>query len=71
MFVEALDHLTVHQVIVTSVDDPVITVFMQRQTVTYTWSVTPITYKDNYILTVEADFEMHIPTNSDHNIRRN
>ena len=61
MFVEAPDHLTVHQVIITSVDDPVIPVFMQRQTVTYTWSVTPVTFEDNYVLTVEADFVTRVP----------
>ena len=61
MFVEAPDHLTVHQVIITSVDHPIETVFMQRQTVTYTWSVTPVTFEDNYVLTVETDFVTHVP----------
>ncbi|XP_065905004.1 uncharacterized protein [Dysidea avara] len=61
MFVEASDHLSIRQVIVTSVDDEVMTVFMQRQTVMYTWSVTPVTFEDNYVLTVEADFVTHVP----------
>ena len=61
MFVEAPDHLSVRQVIITSVDDPVMTVFMQRQTVTYTWSMTPVEFENNYILTVEADFVTHVP----------
>ena len=61
MTVEAQDHLTLHQVIITSGDTPVITVFIQRQTVIYTWSVTPVTYQDTYVLVVEADFETNIP----------
>ena len=61
MFVEAPDHLSLRQVLVTSVDDPVMTVFMQRQTVTYTWSVTPVEFEDSYELTIEADFVTHVP----------
>ena len=62
MFVEAPYHQSIRQVIITSVDDPVIPVFLQRQTVSYTWSVTPVTFEDNYILTVEADFVVqHVP----------
>ena len=61
MFVEAHDHLSVRQVIIISVDNPVITMFLQRQTVTYTWSVTPVTFEDVYEITVEADFVTHVP----------
>ena len=61
MTVEAQDHLTLHQVIITSGDNAVISVFIQRQTVTYTWSVTPVTYQDTYVLVVEADFETDVP----------
>ena len=59
--VEAQDHLTLHQVIIASGDTPIITVFIQRQTVTYTWSVSPVTYQDTYVLVVEADFETNVP----------
>ena len=58
---EAPDHLSIRQIIVTSFNDPVITIFLQRQTVTYTWSVTPIQFQDNYVITVEADFVTHVP----------
>ena len=61
MFAEAPDHLSIRQVIITLLNDPVITIFLQRQTVTYTWSVTPIQFQDNYVLTVEADFVTHVP----------
>ena len=61
MIVEAPDHQTLHQVIITTADNPVVTVFIQRQTVTYTWSVTPVTYQDTYVLVVEADFQTNVP----------
>jgi hypothetical protein len=61
MIVEAPNHRTLNQIIITSEDTPVITVFIERQAVTYTWSVTPVTFEDTYILTVEADFETHVP----------
>lgn len=61
MFAEAPDHLSIRQVIITSLNNPMVTVFLQRQTVTYTWSVTPIQFQDNYVLTVEADFVTNVP----------
>ena len=61
LFIEAPDHLSLHQIIVTSLDNPTLVVFIQRQTVTYTWSVTPVEFQDTYILTVEADFVTHVP----------
>ena len=61
LFIEAPDHLSLHQIIVTSLDNPTLIMFMQRQTVTYTWSVTPIEFQDTYVLTVEADFVTHVP----------
>ena len=61
LFVEAPDHLAVNQIIVTSLDNPTLVIFMQRQTVTYTWSVTPVEFQDTYVLTIEADFVTHVP----------
>ena len=61
MYVEAPGHLTLRQVIITSADDPVVTVFIQREAVRYTWTVTPIQVEDTYIVTIEADFETHVP----------
>ncbi len=61
MIVEAENHRTVHQVIITSVSEPTLTVFLERQAVTYTWSVTPVAFEDTYVLTIEADFETHVP----------
>ena len=61
LFIEAPDHLSLHQIIVTSLDNPTLIMFMQRQMVTYTWSVTPVEYQDTYVLTIEADFVTHVP----------
>ena len=61
LFIEAPDHLSLHQIIVTSLDNPTLIMFIQRQTVTYTWSVTPVEFQDTYVLTVEADFVTHVP----------
>lgn len=61
MIVEAQNHRTLHQVIITSISEPTLTVFLERQAVTYTWSVTPVTFEDTYVLAIEADFETHVP----------
>jgi len=61
MSVEAPDHQSLQQIIVTSAAYPVITVFLQRQTVTYTWSVIPVTFEDIYEIHVESDFVTHVP----------
>ena len=61
VYIEAPDHLAVNQIIVASLDNPTLVIFMQRQTVTYTWSVTPVEFQDNYVLTIEADFVTHVP----------
>ena len=61
MFVEAPGHQTLYQIIITSIDVPSLTVFIARQAVTYTWSVTPVTFEDTYTLTIEAEFPTHVP----------
>ena len=61
IFIEAPDHLSVSQIIVTSLDNPTLVIFMQRETVTCTWSVTPVEFQDTYVLTIEADFVTHVP----------
>ena len=61
MFVEAPSHRTYRQILLTSIESPVLTVFIERQAVTYTWHVTPITFQDTYLITLEADFETRVP----------
>ena len=61
IYIEAPNHLSVSQIIVISLDNPTLVIFMQRETVTYTWSVTPVEFQDTYVLTIEADFVTHVP----------
>ena len=61
MYVEAPGHRTIHQVTVTSITNPTVTVFLERQAVRYTWSVTPVTYEDVYVVPIETEFETHVP----------
>ena len=61
MYVEASSHQTLRQTIITSVNDPVVTVFIGRQAVTYTWTVIPVTYEDEYTIPIVAEFEAHVP----------
>ena len=61
VFIEAPDHRPLHQVVITANENPTLVVFLERQAVTYTWSVTPVTFEDTYVLTLEADFETNVP----------
>ncbi len=61
MLVKAANHQSLRQIVVTSAEMPILTVFLRRQAVTYTWSVTPVTFEDSYNLAVEADFKTHVP----------
>ena len=59
--VEAPNHRSVRQVIITTSDNPVVTIFIERQAVIYRWSVIPVTYEDTYSLVIEADFQTNVP----------
>ena len=61
MYVVAPDHRTLNLVTVTSISNPNMTVFIERQAVRYTWSVTPVTYEDVYVIPVITEFETHVP----------
>ena len=61
MIVEAPSHTRLTQIIVTSSKYPIVTVFIKRQGVTYTLSVTPVTYQDIYVVSIEADFQTNVP----------
>ena len=61
VFIEAPNHRPLHEVVITSIDNPTLTFFLERQAVTYTWSVTPVPFEDTYTLTLEADFETNVP----------
>ena len=61
LFIEAPDLRSLQQIVVTSFENPTITVFLERQAVTISWSVTPVAFEESYSLTVEVDFETHVP----------
>ena len=61
MLVAAPSHRTLRQIIVTSADSPMVTVFIERQAVTYTWTVTPVTFQDIYRISIEASFQTNVP----------
>ena len=61
LFVSAPNHVAVNQIILTSPENPEYTVFLARQAVKYTWSVTPTTFEETYTITLEADFVTHVP----------
>lgn len=61
LLVEAPSHTMLRQIIIASTESPEYVVFLQRQTVTYTWTVTPVTFQDIYVISLEADFETHVP----------
>lgn len=61
LFLDAPGHIAVNQILVTSTEDPVVTIFLARRSVTYTWTVVPTTFEETYTITIEADFETHVP----------
>ncbi len=61
LFVDAPGHIAVNRIIITSSETLEYTVFLARRAVTYTWSVVPTTFEETYIVTLEADFETHVP----------
>ena len=55
------NHVSVNQIIVTSAEEPVYTVFLARRAVSYSFTVVPTTFDETYTVTLEADFETHVP----------
>nr|XP_032837232.1 uncharacterized protein LOC116958619 [Petromyzon marinus] len=61
VYVEAPRHIPYSGVAVFSNHNSQLTIFLQRIAVVYTWSVQMTTFKDEYVITLEADFETHVP----------
>ena len=61
LFVTGPNHVPVNRIIVTSAEEPQITVFIARRAVSYSFSVVPTTFDETYTITLEADFETHVP----------
>ncbi|CAH1780878.1 unnamed protein product, partial [Owenia fusiformis] len=55
--VSADRHTSYWAVILASPSDPNVTVFLVRTAVQYSWTVTPVTYQDKYIVTLDSTFE--------------
>ena len=55
------NHVPVDQIIVTSAEQPVHTVFLPRRAVTYSFTVVPTTFEETFTVTLEADFVTHVP----------
>ena len=55
------NHVPVNQIIVTSAEEPVYTVFLARRAVSYSFTVVPTTFDETYTVTLEADFMTHVP----------
>ncbi len=53
-------HASVSMVIIAKPSDSSVTVFLQRVAVTVTWTVTPTTFEDKYIVTLESTFETQV-----------
>ena len=55
------NHVPLDQILVTSAEEPVHTVFLPRRAVTYSFTVVPTTFDETYTVTLEADFVTHVP----------
>ncbi|KAJ8311800.1 hypothetical protein KUTeg_010655 [Tegillarca granosa] len=61
LHVSAPSHSSYQAVIITKFDKNITTVFLERIAVTYTWTVTPTTIQDKYVITMESTFETQVP----------
>ena len=61
IYVTGPNHVPVDEIIITSAEEPIYTVFLARRAVTYSFTVVPTTFEETYTVTLEADFETHVP----------
>ena len=61
IFVTGPNHVPVDRITITSAEEPIYTVFLARRAVTYSFTVVPTTFEEAYTVTLEADFETHVP----------
>ena len=61
---QAENHTSYSAVIIASPDETSIRVFLQRVSVTYTWTVTPTDVQDTYIITLDSTFETFVSNTS-------
>ena len=60
LYASADGHSTYSAIILANPDKPTQDIFLQRVAVKYTWTVTPTTIKDVYIITMESTFETFV-----------
>lgn len=60
LYAQAEGHSSYAAVIIASPDSDTQEVFLQRIAVKYTWTVTPTTVQDTYIISVESTFETNV-----------
>ena len=60
LYATAAGHSSYSAVILVSPDNTVREIFLQRTTVTYTWTVTPTTVTDVYEITLDSTFETFV-----------
>ncbi|KAL5014467.1 hypothetical protein ScPMuIL_008737 [Solemya velum] len=61
LYAKAPGHGTYSAVIVAKFLEPSMKVFLARIAVTYSWTVTPTTIEDKYVITLESTFETQVP----------
>ena len=61
LFVTGPSHVPFKEIILTSPEEPLYTVFLARISVSYTFSVVPAVFQETYTVTLEADFVTHVP----------
>ncbi|KAL5014472.1 hypothetical protein ScPMuIL_008742 [Solemya velum] len=61
LYAKAPGHGTYSAVIVAKVSETSMRIFLARIAVTYSWTVTPTTIEDKYVITLESTFETHVP----------
>ncbi|XP_041350118.1 uncharacterized protein LOC121369231 isoform X2 [Gigantopelta aegis] len=58
---KAPGHASYSAVILAKMSQTKMTIFLQRIAVKYTWTVTPTTFEDKYIITLDSTFETRVP----------
>lgn len=60
LYAEAEGHSSYSAVILVTSEKTDEDIFLQRVAVKYTWTVTPTTVEDKYVITLESTFETHV-----------
>ena len=64
LYGRADDHTSYSAVIIASPDQQTISVYLERIAVRYTWTVTPTSVPDTYVITLDSTFEATVCTDT-------